>query len=97
MCNTVPIYWGSSKIHEFFNKHRFINVGRAESADAESTESAESADADDWIRQIQSLLDNDEKYLHMLNQNVYTGTNNESIINIKTVANEIKSRLGAAI
>ena len=75
MSNTIPIYWGSKKIDTFFNKNRYINIDNIYS--------------DDWINNIIILMNNDQLYLNMVNQNVYP-IENKSIITINTIANDIK-------
>jgi hypothetical protein len=55
--NTVPIYWGSKHVTEFFNETRFVNV-----VDPESN---------DWIQKIQQLMDDDAFYLKTIQESVY--------------------------
>lgn len=53
--DTIPIYYGSSNITEFFNKDAFINVSDYESFDA-------------VVEKIKELDQDDEAYLAMLRQ-----------------------------
>ena len=55
--DTIPIYYGSPKIAEIFNKDAFINVSDYESLDA-------------VVEKIKELDQDDEKYLQMLRQPV---------------------------
>jgi len=55
--DTIPVYFGSSNITEFFNKDAFINVSDYESLDA-------------VVEKIKELDQDDEKYLQMLRQPV---------------------------
>ena len=55
--DTIPIFFGSSNITEFFNKDAFINVSDYESLDA-------------VVEKIKELDQDDEKYLAMLRQPV---------------------------
>ena len=53
--DTIPVYFGSSNITEFFNKDAFINVSDYESLDA-------------VVEKIKELDQDDEKYMQMLRQ-----------------------------
>lgn len=57
--DTIPIYFGSSNITDFFNKDAFINV-----ADYESL--------DDVVEKIKELDQDDQKYIEMLRQPILT-------------------------
>jgi hypothetical protein len=78
--NTIPVYWGSDYVHQYFNEKRFINV---KSMDHDSVNSA--------INKIVNLINNSEQYLEMVNEPVYT---NEQIdITIDTIASDVKNLL----
>lgn len=53
--DTIPVYFGSSNITEFFNKDAFINVSDYESLDA-------------VVEKIKELDQDDEKYMQVLRQ-----------------------------
>ena len=53
--DTIPVYYGSPNITEFFNPEAFINVSDYESFDA-------------VVERIKELDQDDEKYLQMLRQ-----------------------------
>ena len=55
--DTIPIYFGSSNITDFFNPDAFINVSDYDSLDA-------------VVEKIRELDQDDEKYLQMLRQPV---------------------------
>lgn len=57
--DTIPVYFGSPNITEFFNKDAFINVTDYESLDA-------------VVEKIKELDQDDEKYLQMLRQPILT-------------------------
>lgn len=59
--DTIPVYFGSPNITEFFNKDAFINVTDYPSFDA-------------VIEKIKELDQDDEKYLQMLRQPILTDT-----------------------
>lgn len=77
---TIPVYWGSDNIHEYFNKERFINVP-----------SFEERDINEAIEQIKLLLSDDEKYLNMVNQPIYT--NNTIPFTLQNISQSIKKLL----
>lgn len=51
----IPIYWGSHHITNYFNKDRFINVTDIMGVDA-------------IIKQIDELMNDDNKYINMINK-----------------------------
>lgn len=57
----IPIYWGSKYIHEIFNKDSFVYI------DDYNQENIEKA-----IEEIKLLDNNDELYLNMVNQPVFS-------------------------
>lgn len=57
---TIPIYWGSNHIHEFFNNKSFIFI---EEYNQENIRYA--------IEQIKQIDTNDQLYFNMVNQNVF--------------------------
>jgi len=81
--NTVPIYWGSDYITEYFNEERFINVKDFSDRNIETA-----------IDRIVELNNDDGKYLEMINKPIYV--NNTEPFTIKSISNEIKSLIGVA-
>lgn len=75
----IPVYWGSNKVVNYFNNDRFINVN------------------DDMIDisidQIIDICENDDKYLKMIEQNVFSNKNNNLERTINVIANDIKNLL----
>jgi hypothetical protein len=61
VCGTVPIYWGSQRVDDYFNSDRFINV---DSVDDETVSNV----AD----RIRYLCSHPEEYLKMVNRPVYS-------------------------
>ena len=61
VCGTVPIYWGSQRVSDYFNTDRFINV---ESVDDETVFKVASS--------IAFLCSHPEEYLKMVNRPVYS-------------------------
>ena len=58
--NTIPVYWGSDNIHEYFNKERFINV-----------KDFEINTINDSIEQIVNIIEDDNKFLEIINKPIY--------------------------
>ena len=78
--NTIPVYWGSDNIHEYFNEERFINV-----------KSFNDNDVNEAIEKIGILLNDEEKYLEMINKPIYK--NNEIPLTLYDISKNIKKLL----
>ena len=78
--NTIPIYWGSDNIHEYFNEERFINV-----------KTYNDDDVNEAIEKISILLNDEEKYLEMVNKPIYK--NNVIPLSLSDISNNIKKLL----
>lgn len=78
--NIIPIYWGSNKITDYFNADRFINIVNTNT---------------DYLNilmdKIASILQDDGKYLNIVNQPVFTG--GVLSANVDNIAKEIKQIL----
>jgi len=79
--NTIPIYWGSDYIEEYFNKERYIHIDKIDK---------DSIDA--FIHRIMTLINNDEVYLAMVNKPIIT--EKETIITLNTIAEDVKKLIG---
>lgn len=55
LANTIPIYWGSNRIHDYWNKDRFLNLDCV-------------GQIPDMICTIRELMKNESKYLDIVNQ-----------------------------
>jgi hypothetical protein len=77
LSNTIPIYWGSPRVGDYFNNERFINIQN------NSEEVLKKA-----IDRIEELCNNEEKYLEMINKNALL-----SDCDVNTIAREIRNRL----
>ena len=60
LSGTIPIYWGSSNVHDYFNSERFINV-----------ESIEPDIMNKIIDQIEHICNNENEYLKIVNKSIY--------------------------
>lgn len=61
VCGTIPIYWGSQRVCDYFNSERFINV---DSVDDETVSNV--------AVRIQYLCSHPEEYVKMVNRPVYS-------------------------
>ena len=60
LSNTIPIYWGSDNIHDYFNSSRFINIPN------HSDQSIKTA-----VNHIRNLMNDEKEYLKMVNSEVF--------------------------
>ena len=63
---TIPVYFGSKQISSYFNPKRFVQVTSVEEV----------------VREIQSLLTDNAKWLHMVNQPIFITSTAEMIDSI---------------
>ena len=75
---TIPIYWGSPRVTDYFNKDRFLCVD-------------DDASIDSVVNQIVEMMDDDTKWLEMVNRNVFT--NGTSWRTIDTIAEDCRNLL----
>jgi len=75
--NTIPVYWGSDNITKYFNEERFIHL---------KTFSDE--DMNDAINKIVLLLNDNDKYLEIINKPIYK--NNTVPVTIDSIAKDIQ-------
>jgi len=73
LSQTIPIYWGSDVIHEYFNPKRFIQISHLEDKQV--------------FQSIQSILQDDQQYLNMVNQPIFSPL--ASFRDLKAVAQDI--------
>lgn len=76
LTNTIPIYWGSPRVGEYFNPDRFIHVKSFD-------------DIDRAVKLIQNLCCDNEKYLEMTQQPIFPGDSNPRPL--ESVVNDIKN------
>lgn len=62
LAQTVPIYWGSPRVYDYFNKERFLCVENEE-------------DIEKIVENVALLMQDNEKWLSMVNQPVFPGGN----------------------
>jgi hypothetical protein len=77
LAKTIPIYWGSDNICDYFNEERFINI-----------KNLNETNIDEAINNIISIINDNNKYLEIVNKPIL----NNSILNrdIISVATEMK-------
>jgi|LauGreDrversion4_1035100.scaffolds.fasta_scaffold17339_3 hypothetical protein len=80
LSKTIPIYWGSDKICDYFNEERFINIPNLNEICVNNA-----------INKIVSIINDDNKYLQVVNSPILK--NGCLSRNINDVANDIISVL----
>ena len=60
LAKNIPIYWGSSRVYEYFNKERFLNL------EDDSTEGMNKI-----IEEMINIKNNDQKWLDIVNNNTF--------------------------
>jgi hypothetical protein len=75
--NTIPVYWGANNILDYFNEDRFINV-----------KSFNESDIYDAINKIMIVLNNDDKFIEMINKPIYK--DNYIPLTLNHISNNIK-------
>ena len=78
----VPIYWGSPRVNDYFNKERFINL-----------ENIDKVSIDNVINRMIELKNDDNKWLDMVNKNIFPG-NGKMWRVIDDIAKDIRCLLG---
>jgi hypothetical protein len=84
LANTIPIYWGSTRVEDYINKDRFLNLKNENINEINIV-----------IQQIKEIKNNPENFLQMVNQNnFYTNnTNNKLDRTIDKIAEDIRCLL----
>ena len=77
---TIPVYYGSDNIEEYFNKERFINIPIWNEENIANT-----------VQKIDELINDKNKYLEMVNKPIYR--NNRIPFTIYDLSNKIKKIL----
>jgi len=80
LSKTIPIYWGSNSITDYFNEDRFINIPNLNDSSINIA-----------IDKIISIINNDEEYLRIVNEPIFK--NNELTRNVFDISNDIKKLL----
>ena len=80
LARTIPIYWGSDNIYDYFNKERFINIPNLSEIMINKVISA-----------IVAIITDDNKYLQIVNKPIF----NDNFLsrNIGNIAEDIKTLL----
>jgi len=77
---TIPIYWGSNCVTDYFNEERFINIPNFNDDTVNSA-----------INKIESIINNDDEYLNVVNKPILK--NNLLSRNIDSIVKDIKNLL----
>ena len=78
--NTIPVYWGSDNITDYFNEERFINV-----------KSFNEDHMNEAINKILTLINDNNQYLEIINKPIYK--NNINPFKIDDISNKIQQLL----
>ena len=62
LAQTIPVYWGSERVCDYFNKDRFINLNTADDICIDKT-----------INRLIELKENKNQWLEMVNKNIFPG------------------------
>jgi len=76
LSGSIPIYWGSTHICEYFNKDRFLNL-------------TENSLTSNIIQQIHEIINDDTKFLEIINKPIFN--NNKLDRDINKIADDIKN------
>ena len=81
LAQTIPIYWGSDRVNDYFNKDRFLTLKN----DDEKT-------IDQLINKIIEIKNDKKKWLTIVNKNIFPG-NGKMERTIDEIADNIKCLL----
>lgn len=80
LAKTIPIYWGSDSITDYFNEERFINISNFNEDTIYNA-----------LNNIELLINNDDEYLKIVNKPIFK--NNYLNRTINNISNDIKKLL----
>lgn len=75
--NTIPVYWGTEKIHDYFNKDRFLYI--------------ENLENNHIINQIEEIINDEKKIIEMVDKYIYK--NNRIPFTFYNISKNIKKLL----
>jgi len=81
LAQIIPVYWGSPRIYDYFNKDRFLNLEK----DDETTMS-------NLINKMIDIKNNNKKWLDIVNQKIFPG-DGKMWRTIEEISNDIKCLL----
>ena len=73
---TIPVYWGSNRVTDYFNKDRFINLSNMN-------------DVEQVVNTIVEIINDDKRYLSIINKPIFH--NNQFERTIEDIARDIKN------
>lgn len=80
LAKTIPIYWGSDNITDYFNEERFINIPNFNDSTINTV-----------INKIEYIVNNDQEYLNIVNKPIFN--NNILSRNIDDISADIRKLL----
>ena len=72
----IPIYWGSSRVFDYFNSERFLNI-------------SDISDTTNIINKVHEILQDNNKFLEIVNKPIFN--DNKLELDINEIANNIKN------
>ena len=81
LAQTIPVYWGSPRVNDYFNKDRFINL-----------DNTDDISIDNVINKMIEIKNDNKKWLDMVNNNVFPG-NGKLWRTIDEIAKDIRCLL----
>jgi len=82
LAGNIPVYWGSDYVNNYFNINRFINVKDTNDETIQIT-----------IDKMKLLMNNNDEYLKMVNQNIFPNDNNKSSRTLEEIAKDIQNTI----
>ena len=80
MAKTVPVYWGSTHVHEYFNKNRFLCLEKE----------CDDQDMDKVIAKMKLIASSDMLWTRMVNSSVFSTEDNTLSRTLAHIADDIK-------
>jgi hypothetical protein len=77
LSSTVPVYWGSDRVHDYINEDRFLNL-------------SELTNTNEIIQNMKFLIDNPDKWLQKVNKHVFPNEGNKLERTMENIANDIQ-------
>jgi hypothetical protein len=80
LAKTIPVYWGSKRLYDYFNKERIIYLQDENSID-------------NIIEKMLEIKNDNNKYLSIVNSNIFSNKDNKLERTLDTVVNDIRCLL----
>lgn len=77
LAKTIPVYWGSERLYDYFNEERIIYLQDENSID-------------NTIQKMLEIKNDNSKYLSIINSNVFSNKNNKLERSLDHIVNDVK-------